>query len=57
MTTIDDLLIILESAKEKYGGDQPFCVRGIDGNKIEVSDIDYMVTCKGSQVWEELYFV
>lgn len=57
MTAINDLLVILEQAKGLYGGDHKFCILDDDGNKIEVSGLDYMVTCRGDQVWEELYFV
>lgn len=55
--TIDDLLKILQFAKDEYGGEHFFCVRDSDGNAIQVSGLDCMSGIRGNKQWEELYFV
>lgn len=56
-TTIDNLLFILQEAKDQHGGDAFFCIRNDDGNKIDPISVDYMVTIRGGKQWEELYFI
>lgn len=57
MTTIDDLLGLLEDAKKQFGGEFPirFCDR--NGESINPKFWDTISISRGQKVWEELIFV
>lgn len=55
--TIDDLLKILQSAKEELGGEFYFCIYNREGESIKVSGLDFKIVSRGYNQFEELYFV
>lgn len=49
VTTINNLLKIIESAKESHGGDFEFCVFDMNGEKINPETVDTMFKIRGEK--------
>ncbi len=57
MTTIDQLIALLEKENKNYGGDQYVHTFNSAGDKIHPTDIYLEMIIRGKEMWQSLYFV